>query len=164
MDNGIDLMHCLWTFRELARYGLVEIVIGGNDITIILLQELLNSVENDFQVSDYFLTMNAVGTVVNGNMVFDRGSVFQSAASNFGNISQQNIQAVTDQLSADLGQDILAGNQKLQDAIEALRESVEADRESKVGRVISELGRCIQHGANATVLLPALVNFLQNIA
>jgi len=31
---------------------------------ILLLQELINAVENDFEVSHYFLTMNAVGNII----------------------------------------------------------------------------------------------------
>ena len=47
---------------------------------VVLMQELRNAVENDFDVSDYFLTFNAVGTIITGDNVTFSGP-FQSAAS-----------------------------------------------------------------------------------
>lgn len=150
-DPNSSLRIPLRIIRELATYGLIRV--DGSEI--LLLQELRNAVENDFEVSEYFLTMNAVGTIVQGNVMMQPGSVLQSAASNTGNIAQSN-ELVADNLKGLLGEDFLKTQTELQDAIQALRDATDADKQSKYGKVISELGRCLQHGANTAVVVNAI--------
>lgn len=147
------------SFLELSHFGLINVqrLIREHDENweILLLQELRNAVRNDFEVSEYFLTMNAVGTVVQGNLTMHAGSVFQSAATNTGTIQQSNEQ-LADALTMILGQEFLQTQSQLIEAIEQLRISAEAEKPSRSGRVILELGRCLSHGANAAQVLPAI--------
>lgn len=106
--------------EELAEYGLVR----KSDRRWILLQELRNAVESDFEVSEYFLNRITVKVVVD--------------------------------VEQTLGEEFLAANAELRDALNALREATEADKQSKLGRVISELGRCLGHGANTATIISAL--------
>src|SRR5687767_12542966 len=71
------------TLRELSTFGLIRI--DANEI--LLLQELRNAVENDFAVSDYFLTFNAVGNIF---MMAENSTVSNvvGGASNFGDVTQ----------------------------------------------------------------------------
>ncbi len=146
---------------ELAQYGLISVSRekdgNGKQATgILLLQELRNAVENNFEVSDYFLTMNAVGTIVQGNLTIHPGGIMQSAASNTGNI-EQNIEQLADDLIAELGMQFVQSNAELRQAIEGLRTATEGNKQSKLGKVISELGRCLGHTANATAIAAALI-------
>jgi hypothetical protein len=157
---------------ELSKFKLIfvdyEILPSGRGYQkqwhILLMQELHNAVETDFAVSDYFLTMNAVGTVITaheGSTVEIRS--LQSAASNYGNIDQQmSVVEISDELSTTLGVEFLESNSQLATAIQELRTSIDSERESKLGNVISELGRCLQHGANAFVVAQAL-GFLTHV-
>lgn len=146
---------------ELAKYGLIEVKVnrGGDgntkSVEVLLLQELRNAVENDFEVSEYFLTMNAVGTIVQGNLTMYPGAMLQSAASNLGSIQQSNEQ-IADTLTMTLGQQFVETQVELRDAINHLRASTEADRPSTLGKVVQELGRCLQHGANTTNVISGL--------
>jgi hypothetical protein len=128
---------------------------------ILLMEELRNAVANDFEVSDYFLTFNAVG-----NIIYMKGGILsniQGAASYFGNISQRiSNPELADQLIAILGQQTLQTDHNLAEAIRELSVSIESERQSKVGKVISELGRCLQHGANVTMVVQA-IGFLAQV-
>lgn len=128
-----------------------------------LLHELQNAVENDFVVSDYFLTFNAVGTIIHGDQTITDSGSFQSGASNFGDVSQEmTYSEIADKISEILGNNLLQTNSDLSAAIDELRSSIENDRQSKVGKVISELGRGLQHGANTFVVMQA-IGFLAQI-
>ncbi len=145
---------------ELAAFDLVntqrEITQHSSEIwEILLMQELRNAVENDFEVSEYFLTMNAVGTIVQGDLNLQPGAVMQSAASNYGSIQQSNEQ-LADALTAKLGPQFVQSQDELRQAIEQLRIAVEAEKSPKLGKVMQELGRCIHLGASAAQLLPAI--------
>lgn len=145
---------------ELAHFGLITVqrVLTGHSSEnweILLLQELRNAVESDFDVSEYFLTMNAVGTVVQGNLTLHAGSVFQSAATNTGAIQQSNEQ-LADTLTMQLGRDFLQTQKQLREAIDQLREAAEGEKPSRLGSVLLELGRCLSHGANAAQVIPAI--------
>lgn len=155
----------LW---ELARFGLTDIqplpINSGQRWRILLLQELLNAVDSDFEVSDYFLTMNAVGMIVHGDVNVEAGAMLQSAATNFGNITQTN--ELADRLTTTFSEQFLQEHADLTAAIDALRQSNKADRQSKVGKVISELGRCLGHTSNTASVITAilgLAQFLQGV-
>jgi hypothetical protein len=148
-------------WRELAKFDLVDIRRGDNSWEILLLQELRNAVENDFEVSDYFLTMNAVGNII----VNSTTGPVQGVGYNTG-IVHQNVEQLADYMTASLGQAFLETQTQLKAAIDDLRTAVEADQQSKLGKVISELGNCLQHGANAAAVVVALnaaAPFLQRI-
>ncbi len=81
------------------------------------MQALRNAVENDFEVSDYFLAMNAVGTIVQGNLTLHPGAVMQSAASNTGSITQTNEQ-IADALTAALGEQFLQSQERVRQAVD----------------------------------------------
>ncbi len=60
-SNGVIL--------ELSQFNLISTNVIREDhgfrYIVLLLQELRNAVASDFEVSDYFLTFNAVGTIIN---------------------------------------------------------------------------------------------------
>jgi hypothetical protein len=151
---------------ELAQYGLIRYIPdqSQNDdanFEVLLLQELRKAVENDFEVSDYFLTMNAVGNII----VNSTTGPVQGVGYNTG-IVHQNVEQLADYMSASLGQAFLDTQTQLKAAIDDLRTTVEVDQQSKLGKVISELGNCLQHGANAAAVVVALnaaAPFLQRI-
>lgn len=140
------------TLWELMKFNMIDIRVEkleyhSENWTVLLLQELRNAVESDFEVSEYFLTMNAVGTIIQGDLTLHPGAVMQSAAANVGNIQQTNEQ-LADELTMKLGQEFLRSQEELRQAIEQLRTSVEVNRPSKFGKIVLELGRCLEHGAN----------------
>lgn len=151
---------------ELAQYGLIRYVPDQSEnddgnFEILLLQELRNAVENDFEVSDYFLTMNAVGNIIVNSTTGPVQGVGYSTG-----IVHQNVEQLADYMTASLGQAFLETQTQLKTAIDDLRTAVEADQQSKLGKVISELGNCLQHGANAAAVVVALnaaAPFLQRI-
>lgn len=156
---------------ELSKYGLIDVncqyTAEGKmaRIEILLLQELRNAVESDFEVSDYFLTMNAVGTIVQGNLTIHPGGFLQSAASNTGNVTL-NVQQIADDLVGILGQPFLERQVALKESIEELRYADESNKKSRIGKVIGELGHCLEHGANAATLITAIAQlstYLSNL-
>lgn len=156
----------LATWLELDQYGLIQYIPDGSkdedrDFEILLLQELRNAVENDFEVSDYFLTMNAVGNIIVNSTTGPVQGVGYSTG-----IVHQNVEQLADYITASLGQAFLETQLDLKTAIDELRTAVEADQQSKLGKVISELGRCLQHGANTAAVSAALIAaapFLQRL-
>lgn len=167
-DVRIDLHKGV--MMELAHYQLVEMqpISGGpgderNAWELLLLQELIDAVNSDFQVSDFYLTTTAVGTIIAGDAIF-HGS-YQSAAS----IHGDNIQTV-EQLSRALQEQLgtlLETETELRTAVEALSSTAKPEQLSTIGAVIMELGRCLQHGSNAAMILsalPLLTQYLQQIA
>jgi hypothetical protein len=152
---------------ELSKFGLIDVQCTFDSsghmtrIAILLLEELRNAVANDFEVSDYFLTLNAVGNVI----VNSTTGPVQGVGINSG-IVRQNIEQVADDLVATLGQEFIRTQVALKDAIDALRTATVADQQSRLGKVISELGRCLQDGANAATVVGALtiaIPFLQKV-
>jgi hypothetical protein len=143
---------------ELAKFGLIDITFNRasdgktKSIEILLLQELRNAVENDFEVSDYFLTLNAVGNIIINSST---GPV-QGVGYNTGTVNQ-NIEQLADGLIAQLGMQFVQSNAELRQAIEDLRTATEGNKQSKLGKVISELGRCLGHTANAAAIAGALL-------
>lgn len=150
------------SLTELSLFGLLVIENrSSGSYNVLLLQELRNAVENDFEVSDYFLTMNAVGNII----VNSTTGPVQGVGYNTG-IVHQNVEQLADYMTASLGQAFLEIQVDLKNAIDELRTAVEADQQSKLGKVISELGHCLQHGANAAAVSAALIAvapFLQGI-
>jgi len=139
---------------ELARFGLLQIHFSGNDgWEILLLEELMRAVENDFEVSDFFLTTSAVGTIIYGNLTLDKGALFQSAAAGIGDVSVT-AQTLPDEIIKLLGAD--ADRPEVAAAIEELRQSNDTTRIEKAGKVIQELGRSLEHVANAGGALSAI--------
>ncbi|GIK64418.1 MAG: hypothetical protein BroJett018_22120 [Chloroflexota bacterium] len=150
------------SLKELSLFGLLVIENDrGSNYNVLLLQELRNAVENDFEVSDYFLTMNAVGNII----VNSTTGPVQGVGYNTG-IVHQNVEQLADYMTASLGQAFLETQTDLKTAIEELRTAVGANQQSKLGKVISELGRCLQHGANTVAIVTALnaaAPFLQGL-
>ncbi len=165
LEVNFDPPH-LAIWLELAEYGLVRYIPDmskseDRNFEILLLEELRNAVENDFEVSDYFLTMNAVGNIIINSTT---GPV-QGVGYNKG-IVHQNVEQLADYMTATLGQKFLATQAALATAIEELRTAIASDQQSKLGKVVSELGNCLQHGANAAAVVVALnaaAPFLQRI-
>lgn len=150
-----------YSLRELSLFGLITIEKQSSAYTVFLLQELRNAVENDFEVSDFFLTMNAVGNIIVNSTTGPVQGVGYSTG-----IVHQNVEQLADYMTATLGEDFLATQKVLAKAISELRTAFEADQQSKLGKVISELGRCLQHGANVAAVVVALnaaAPFLQRI-
>jgi hypothetical protein len=129
---------------------------------ILLLQELRNAIMSDFEVSEYFLTLNAVGTIVQGDLTIHPWASWHSAAVNIGNI-EQNVEQLADELIQQLGQDILQANAELVLAIEELRNTKPSNRRENLGKVIQELGRSLGHTANAVAVGTALIKLTQFI-
>ncbi len=169
LSNGYGVLNddfespSLENLKELALFRLLDLDVtyAGNpqrptpNWHILLLQELRNAVENDFQVSDYFLTFNAVGTIILGNPTIS--APFQSGASIYGNVSQEiSSSELAQQLTEILGNELIQSNAELSAAIYELTNSIESERQSKLGKVVSELGRGLQHGANAYVVAQAI--------
>lgn len=151
----------LGTIRELAEYKLIGIreKISSDkaftrSLEITLLQELRNAVNNDFEVSDFFLTVTAIGTIIHGDV---SGSTIQGSASIYG--GTVNIIQLTSQVEELVGEEILQANQDLRFAINELRQSIkdpEPTRFQKLGKVIEELGRCLGHVSNTYGVLQAI--------
>lgn len=152
---------------ELAKYGLIDLDIHYTPegktarIEFLLLQELRNAVENDFEVSDYFITMNAVGNIIVNSTTGPVQGVGYSTG-----IVHQNVEQLADYMNATLGEVFLQTQTDLKAAIDALREATEADQQSKLGKVVSQLGNCLEHGANTAAVVAALTAaapFIQRI-
>lgn len=157
----------LGILRELAEYRLITLTAIKTDRTdrfeVTLLQELRNAVENDFEVSDFFLTTSAVGTIIYGNLEVRDSAVFQSAASGIGDV-HQNIEQLADELSKILGDQLLQSNTELNNAIMELRSADELTRLQKMGKVVQELGRGLGHLGNtgaAIIALELITRFLR---
>lgn len=148
------------TWWELSKFNLVAISEDGS-WEILLLQELRNAVATDFEVSEYFLTLNAVGNIIVNSVT---GPV-QGVGQNTG-VLHQTVEQLADYIGATLGREFLETQEELRISVEELRVAGAADQQSKLGKVISELGRCLEHGANAVAVvaaLPAATAFLQSI-
>lgn len=151
---------------ELAQYGLVRYIPDSSSATerkfeILLLQELRSAVATDFDVSDYFITMNAVGNII----VNSTTGPVQGVGINTGNMNQT-VEQLADSMTASLGQEFLDSQTSLRTAIGELRVAVAADQQSRLGKVISELGHCLQHGANTAMVIAAIsaaAPFLQRL-
>lgn len=138
-------------WRELAKFGLVDIVYDAQAWDILLLQELRNAVGSDFDVSEYFLTLNAVGNIIINSSVQNA----QGTGVNYGKVNQT-IEQLADDIEARLSPELLQAQIDLKHAIDALRDA-SGDKQSKVGKVISELGRSMEHTANAVEIIGALI-------
>ncbi len=126
---------------------------------MVLLQELRNAVENDFEVSDYFLTVNAVGTIIQGDLIAHSGSGFLSSGINYG-LMTQNIGTLADSLLMALGDDI---DDELRDLIDEAKNLVNAptdEQRSLASRIMSALNRRIGTMANAAGAIQLIANFL----
>lgn len=134
-------------WREFQEYKLIR----NDNWQITLLEELRNAVRTDFDVSDYFVTMNAVGNII----VNSTTGPVQGVGINTGNV-QQTLEQLSDDLVATLSETLLETQLELRMAIDDLKMATTADCEPKLGKVISELGRCLQHGANTVTILSAL--------
>lgn len=150
---------------ELAEYGLVRYIPDSSSddrsFEILLLQELRNAIATDFEVSDYFVTMNAVGNII----VNSTTGPVQGVGVNTGTI-HQTVDQLADFMIATFGRDFLATQTELLQSIEELRTTVVDEQQSKLGKVISELGNCLQHGANTAAVITALTAaapFLQRL-
>lgn len=148
-------------WRELAKFDLVDLVRDENSWDILLLQELRNAVATDFDVSDYFLTLNAVGNII----VNSTTGPVQGIGINTGTV-HQTVEQLADYMTATLGQDFLAANTELKSAIDDLRAATTADQQSALGKVISQLGNGLHLGSSTATIVQALLAaapFLQRL-
>jgi len=147
----------LGIIRELGEYKLISlarvVTAQKERFEVTLLQELRNAVQNDFDVSDFFLTTSAIGTIVYGNLTLDRGALFQSAAAGIGDVNVT-AQTLPDELVKLLGADAL--RPEIAAAISALKVADEPTRLEKAGKVIEELGRGLAHMSNTGGALAAI--------
>jgi hypothetical protein len=148
-DAFVSPPFAVW--RELAKFGLVDIVYTAEAWDVLLLQELRNAVDSDFDVSEYFLTLNAVGNIIINSTVQNA----QGTGVNYGEVNQT-IEQLADDIEARLPPEWLQTQVDLKNAIDALREG-SGDKQSKVGKVISELGRSMEHTAHAVEIIGALI-------
>lgn len=143
----------LGVIRELCRYGLLHLEVsdgasesgvdGIYEITV--LQELENAVNSDFDVSEFFLALNSVGTIVQGNLTIQPGAMFQSNAKGSNMLIQGTGNVVADRIENLIPVDIVDKSPNLQASLHDLRET--SDRATirlRMGRVVTELGRCIE--------------------
>lgn len=150
----------LSVWLELAEFKLVRYIPQKDNrhestFDILLLQELRNAVQNNFEVSDFFLTTSAVGTIIYGNLHMQEGSNFQSGATNFGDV-RISADMLPDKLIEMLGDSFLQKNAEVAAAIEGLKTANQLTQRSKLAKVIEELGRCLEHTANAGTAIAAI--------
>lgn len=139
---------------ELARFGLIQLyATSERGWEVLLLEELHTAVQNDFEVSDYFLTTSAVGTIIYGNLTLDKGALFQSAAAGIGDVNVT-AQTLPDELVRLLGED--AQRPEIAAAITALKTADDPTRLEKMGKVIEELGRGLAHLTNTGGAIAAI--------
>lgn len=145
---------------ELAEYKLIrleKLSQEGSDVhlELTLLQELRNAVQNDFEVSDFFLTTTAVGMIVQGDVTLEPYSNLQMGASVNGDVNNI-LQALPDQLTKILGENLLQDYPSVDQAIESLRTANPSNRRERLGLVIQELGRILQHLTNTAGAIQAI--------
>jgi hypothetical protein len=166
----------LGTLNELAHFGLIVIVLEQKEVVrnpsshpsnpirqITLLQELRNAIQTDFEVSDYFLTVNAVGTIIHGDLNVDSGAFFQSAAAGIGNVTVT-AESLPDELVKILGKEVLDQYGEIANAIEELRVAGQPTKREKMGLVIQELGRYIGHVSNTGGAITVIMTLAQMIS
>jgi hypothetical protein len=145
---------------ELSRFNLITMNVSlsstGRTWEILLMQELINAVENDFAVSDYFLTTQAVGTIISSAGSITITGTVAGAASIYGNVSQT-VNELAQHLRQELGDELLKHEPDLKLAIEELEVAVKQEsRLSAAGKVILELGRVLQHTSNTLGAINAI--------
>lgn len=125
----------LSAYEPLAEYKLLT----KDGSSILLLQELRNAVNNDFELTEYAI------------------------ATQTGLLVANEIKELSEQLRQVLGEDLLASNQSIAHAIQELSQVSEADKVSKAGNLIGQLGNSLGHINNTGGALQAilfLVKFL----
>ena len=105
----------------------------------------------DFAVSDYFLTLNAVGVINFGTV----HGPLQGAATIYGNA--ENVTQLVDEIEELLGAEILAQFENLQSAINALKASDGKSRRQAMENVVVELSRYIGHVGNTGSAITAII-------
>lgn len=130
----------LQNFLELSYFNLVSVTRPTHGWDVLLMQELINAVESDFAVSDYFLTTQAVGTIISSAGSITITGTVAGAASIYGNVSQT-VNELAQHLRQELGDELLKHEPELKLAIEELEVAVKQEsRLSAAGKVILELG------------------------
>lgn len=150
VGGGVNFQFPLSALKELEEYRLIRV----ERTWVTLLQELRDAVANDFEVSDFFLTTSAVGTIIYGNLTLDKGALFQSAAAGIGDVNVT-AQHLPDELVRLLGED--ARRPEIAAAITELKTADESTRLGKMGKVIEELGRGLSHMKNAAGAIEAII-------
>ena len=144
--------------KELATFDLLKLEeTRSNTWNILFLQELRNAVENDFAVSDYYLTFNAVGTIITGDATIT--APFQSGASVYGNVDQKQDatpKELAEMMMTQLGTAFLESHKEVAEAIRQLQAAPQKNFGQRLGSVVLELGRSLQHGANTAAVLAAI--------
>lgn len=152
--------------NEISLFNLINLGIKyvGNDPTtryhILLMQELRNAVENDFEVSDYFLTFNAVGTIINAA----EGSTvdihwLQSIAEMYGGTMIGHLETspeLAHKIVTTLGQDTLRVNPEIAEVVDKLGKTSQDEQPVVVGQLISELGHRLSKGKDTENTLRAI--------
>lgn len=128
---------------------------------ILLLEELRNAVQNDFAVSDFFLTTSTVGSIINLGEGASLSGI-QSIAINYGT-AIQNVEQLADKLTDVLGESLLKSNAEIRAAIDALRTADQSNTTNRIGKVIEALGRDMGHVANAATILAMLAQYLPHV-
>lgn len=129
---------------ELAQYKLIHMQpVARGDSTnweVLLLQELRNTVQNDFEVSEFFLTTSAIGTIVQGNLVLHPHSVYQSIAAVLSDVDVNFIQTTSDQLEQMLGS-LADQDTDLRAALDDVKVSTPQTLPTRLGSVVKALYR-----------------------
>ena len=145
--------------RQLERYGLVHAVSTNPtqprfQLEITLLQELRNAVASGFEVSEYFLTMNAVGNII----INSQTGPVQGAGYTVGDV-HQSVEQVADILAQALGQEFLETQRDLAEAIATLRSAKGDELKQAASRnVVAQLGRSLGHAGNTAKILSLLIS------
>jgi hypothetical protein len=151
-DSSLNVQIFRHNLSELALYGLVHMTPQSDDgWEILLLQELRNAVATDFEVSDYFLTMNAVGNIIINSQTGNVQGVGYSA----GDVTQT-IEQLADELIEKLGDSFLRSQEGLHETILQLKVASVAEKRTLLGRIIQQLGKSLEHGAYAGAIITAL--------
>ncbi len=155
---NIDFQSIYPALLELNKYGIIDFhrQFNGKSIVyleLLLLQELRNAVATDFEVSEYFLTMNAVGNIIiNSTTGYVQGVGYAG-----GDVNQtMTVHQIADDLTRILDQSLLDSHEELRLAIEALRVSNEQEKPSRIKKIGIALGNMLGLGADAVTIAPAL--------
>lgn len=120
--------------------------------SVLLTQELKDAVENDFQVSDYFLTFNTVGTIIYGDAI---DSNIASAA--IGDVDQEiSTTSLADELLAILGTEFVQSQNSLIKSIDALKQSQGEKTQSLLVGILAQLANSLKHGAHTAEIIAGI--------
>ncbi len=154
--NLVDIRRYRTDTGVMRRVDSPAILSGGiGEWEVLFLQELRNAVKTGFEVSEYFLTMNAVGNIIINSQL---NAPLQGTGVNKGVVSQSiSMERLADDLVETLGIEFLDTQAELKEAIDALRTATDVDKETRTGGVISSLGRCMGHTSAYLTICQAIM-------